>query len=146
MTDILNQLEINHTFFIQFLIFGAFFSLMSFIYLKPFQRLLEKRSARLNDDVASAAELLKTVDQKLKQYEEAILNTRITAAKQYEEALSAVRAKEEHAIALVKEDLKKDYARAAHLLQEEKLKVESELKLQVNQMSDSAVSKILGGH
>jgi F-type H+-transporting ATPase subunit b len=145
MTEILEQLEINRTFFYQFLLFGAFFVVLSALYLKPFQRLLAKRNARLKDDVQSAAELLRTVEARLADYERALASARGEALKKYENVMSEVRAKEDAQIASIKDELKKDFLKASDTLQDEKLKIESELKLQLNQISDSVVQKMIAG-
>ena len=145
MTEILEQLEINQTFFYQFILFGVFFVVLSALYLKPFQRLLAKRRHRLNDDVQNAAELLRAVESRLSDYERALAASRSEALKTYEAAMSDVRAKEDAQIAAIKADLKKDFLKASDLLQDDKLKIESELKLQVNQISDSLVQKMIAG-
>jgi F-type H+-transporting ATPase subunit b len=146
MNEILEQLEINKTFFYQFALFGAFFFVLREIYLKPFQRLIEKRNQKLKDDVESSAELLKTIETRVAQYEKAITETRIEAAKTFESNIAQVRAREDATINALKEEIKKDYLKAVHELQEEKLKVESELKLQLGAVSDSLAQKILAGN
>jgi F-type H+-transporting ATPase subunit b len=145
MTEILEQLEINRTFFYQFILFGVFFVIISSIYLKPFQKFLAKRNQRLQGDVQSAAELLRTVESRLSDYERALAQSRAEAQKYYEAALSEVRAKEDVQIASIKDELKKDFLKASGQLQDEKLKIESELKLQINQISDSVVQKMIAG-
>ena len=146
MTEILEQLEINQTFFYQLFLFGLFFFILTPLYLKPFQKLIEKRNHKLKDDVQSAAELLRTVESRLADYERALADARAEALKNYELQLSEIRIKEEAQISSIKDDLKKDFLKVSTVLQEEKLKIESELKLQVNQMSDSVVQKILAGN
>jgi F0F1-type ATP synthase membrane subunit b/b' len=143
MTEILEQLEINQTFFYQFALFALFFFILSGLYLKPFQRLLAKRNHRLKDDVQSATELLRTVESRLSDYERALSHSRLEALKHYEATVAEVRAREDAQIAAVKDELKKDYLKANELLQDEKLKIESELKLQLNQLSDSVVQSVL---
>ena len=146
MTEILEQLEINQTFFYQFFLFGLFFLILTPLYLKPFQKLIEKRNHKLKDDVQSANDLMRAVESRLGDYERALASARTEALKNYEIALSEIRMKEDAQIASIKEELKKDFLKASTQLQEEKLKIESELKLQVNQMSDSVVQKILAGN
>ncbi len=145
MTEILTQLEINQTFFYQFILFGLFFFILSGLYLKPFQRLIEKRNHKLKDDVQSAAALLQAVESRLQEYEKKLADSRAESIKAYEKALSEVRSKEDAQIAAIKDEIKKDFLKASESLQEEKLKVESELKLQMNQISDSVVQKLVGG-
>jgi len=145
MTEILEQLEINQTFFYQFVLFGAFFFILSALYLKPFQRLLAKRNQRLKDDVQSASQLLKTVEERLAEYERALSHARGEALKNYENTVSAARAREDAQIASIKDELKKEFLKASDLLQEERLKIESELKLQINSISDAVVQKVIAG-
>lgn len=144
MTEILEQLEINKTFFFQFVLFGLFFFILSAIYLKPFQKLIEKRNHKLKNDAQSASDLLRAVETRLADYERALSHSRHEAQNSYEKAISDVRAKEDAAINGVKEEMKKDYLKITQQLQEEKAKVESELKSQASQMADAVAQKILG--
>ncbi len=145
MNEILEQLEINNTFFYQFVLFGVFFLLLSELYMKPIQRLIEKRNHKLKDDMASSAELLKSVESKFAEYQKAISQARLDAIKTHEAALSEVRMEEDARIAKVKEELKKDYLKLLQELQEERLKAESELKLQLGPISETLAQKVLSG-
>lgn len=146
MNEILEQLEINQTFFYQFALFGAFFFIVSQLYLKPFQRLIEKRNQKLKDDVQSSAELLKAIEGKVKDYETALAQTRAEAIRNFETTLNETREGEDRVLNQLKDELKKDYIRASQELQDERLKIESELKLQLAPVSDAVVQKILAGN
>ncbi len=146
MNEILEQLEINKTFFYQFVLFGAFFLILSQIYLKPFQRLIEKRNQKLKDDVESSAELLKSIDSRIAEYENALATTRAQAIQSYESTMAEVRANEQASLNQLKDELKKDFLKASNEMHEERLKIESELKLQLSQTSDSLAQKILAGN
>jgi F-type H+-transporting ATPase subunit b len=146
MSQILEQLEINQTFFIQFTLFGVFFFVLSELYLKPFQRLIEKRQQKLTDDLQGSAELLKSVESKLAEYEKALAHARAEAAKQHEAQLAEIRTREEAEISKVKDRVKKEYLEASKVLQAERNKVEAELKAQVESLSDSIVNKVLAGN
>ncbi len=146
MSQILEQLEINQTFFIQFILFGVFFFVLSELYLKPFQKLIERRQQKLTDDLQGSAELLKSVEGKLVEYEKALAQARAEAAKNYESLLAEVRAREEAEISKVKDQVKREYLEANRALQAERTKVEAELNAQVEALSDSMVKKILAGN
>ncbi len=146
MSQILEQLEINQTFFIQFILFGVFFFVLSELYLKPFQKLIERRQQKLTDDLQGSAELLKSVEGKLVEYEKALAQARAEAAKNYESLLAEVRAREEAEISKVKDQVKREYLEANKALQAERTKVEAELNAQVEALSDSMVKKILAGN
>ena len=144
MSAILEQLEINQTIFIQFILFAIFFFVLSAVYLKPFQRIIQQRNQRAKN-IEGAAELLKAVELKLQEYEKALLQFRIEAKAQYDLALTDARTQEDAAILKHKDELKKEYLKVLEQFQGEKLKVESELKDQVAVMADSIVQKVLAG-
>ena len=56
-----------------------------------------------------------------------------------------MRSSEDARIATIRDEIKKDFLKASVQLQDEKLKIESELKLQINQISDSVVQKMIVG-
>lgn len=144
MNSILEQLEINHTFLYQFVAFIAFYLILSQLYLKPFQKLIEKRHAKLKDDVDSSNELMKSIDAKMGDYQKALMQARTDARLQSEKVIAEARASEEAKIAALKEEIKRDYQKAAQQLQEDRKKVEAELQGQVEQMADQLVAKIKG--
>lgn len=145
MSEILEQLEVNSTFLIQFFLFAVFFFIISGVYLKPFQKIIEKRNKSLKNDVEGANELLKTVEGKLKEYEKALIQVRAEAKANHDQALMEVRAAEDAALSKHKDELKKEYLKVLEGFQDEKLKVESELKAQVSAVSDSIAQKVLAG-
>jgi F-type H+-transporting ATPase subunit b len=145
MNQILEQLEINQTFFYQFVLFGFFFFVLSLVYMKPIQGLIEKRNHKLKDDLASSEELLKSIETRVAEYEGSLAKARLDAIKEYESTLAKVRSEEDARIQQIRDEIKKDYLKLANELQEEKLKVESELKMQLGPMSDSLVQKVMAG-
>jgi F-type H+-transporting ATPase subunit b len=145
MSEILQQLEVNNTFIIQFILFAVFFFIISGVYLKPFQKIIEKRSQSLKDDVQGASDLLKTVEAKLVEYEKSLAQFKAEAKAKHDEAITKARASEDEAILKHREGLKKEYLKALETLQDEKLKVESELKTKVTTIADSIAQKVLTG-
>ena len=144
MTEILEQLEINKTFLYQFVLFGAFFFILSTIYLKPFQKLIEKRNHKLKNDAQSASDLMKVVESRLADYERALAVSRNESRVNYEKAISDIRAKEDTAINGFKDEIKKEYMKMTQQLTQEKTQIETELKAQSAQLADMVAQKILG--
>jgi F-type H+-transporting ATPase subunit b len=145
MTNILEQLEINKTFFYQFVLFGVFFFLLSAIYLKPVQKLLERRHHKLKNEVDGAKALIQAVENRLADYEKELHRARSESLKNYEAALADIRVKEDAAISAVKEEIKTDFSKAFQQLQAQKQQVETELKTHVTQMADALAQKALSG-
>jgi len=145
MSEILEQLEINQTIFIQFALFAIFFFVLSAICLKPFQRIIQERNQRLKN-IEGASELLKAVELKLQEYEKSLSQFRSEAKVEHDLALANARAQEDAAILKHKDELKKEYLKVLEQFQGEKLKVESELKDQVTVMADSIVQRLLSNN
>ena len=145
MSEILEQLQVNKTFFVQFGLFVGFFFVLKSLYLKPFQKLIEKRNHKLKNDVDAATDLLKSVEIKIAEYEKEISQARTDARVEYEKIIASIKSKEEAAVYSYREDLKKEFQKASSQLQEEKKKVETELKAQVSTMADLVAQKALAG-
>ncbi len=143
MTEIFEQLELNQTIFLQFALFAVCFLILKKIYLKPFQALIEKRNIRLKKDSQAAAELLKTVEIKLADYEKRLQEMRAQARSNYESAVLEIKNAENTAIANHRETIKKDYQALSQKLLIEKAQVELELKTQVSTFADHIVEKAL---
>ena len=143
MTEILEQLELNQTLFIQFALFAACFFILSQVFLKPFQALIEKRNHKLKNEVQGANELLKSVEAKIADYEKTLQALRAEARVSYEGAVSEVRTREDAALASHRDTLKKDYQNISQQLNSEKTKIESELKAQAATLADGIVDKLL---
>ncbi len=145
MNEILEQLEVNNTFLIQFALFAIFFVALSAIYLKPFQKIIEKRNQSLKNDVEGATELLKAVELKISEYEKTLSQIRTEAKSQHDQALTNARSQEDAALLKHKEELKKEYKKVFDQLQGDATKVESELKTQVASMAETITQKVLAG-
>ena len=145
MTEILEQLKVNNTFFVEFALFVVFFYLLSAVYLKPIQKLLEHRRRKLGDEVQSSSELLQAIENRLGDYERQLAHARHEALKNYEKAVHEVEAREEVKIGAVKDELKKEYLNATQQLQSEKKKIEADLQAQVTQLADVLSEKALSG-
>jgi F0F1-type ATP synthase membrane subunit b/b' len=125
--------------------FVLFFFILTPLYLKPFQKLIEKRNHKLNAEVVGAADLLKAVESKLADYDAALLKARTEARLGYEKSIQTVRAEEDALISQHRDALKKDFQNLSQQLNEQKQKAEAELKTQVSVLADGVVERLLSG-
>jgi F0F1-type ATP synthase membrane subunit b/b' len=144
MNSILEQLEINHTFLYQFVLFIGFYIILTQVYLKPFQRLIEKRAKKLNADVDASNELMKAIDQKMAEHQKALNEARTEARLTSEKVISETRSAEEAKMNALKDEIKKEYQKTAQQLTEDRKAIEVELKSQVDQLAEQLVAKIKG--
>ncbi len=145
MTEILEQLQINVTFLIQFALFAITFIMLTQVYIRPFQRLIEKRNHKLKSEASGALELLKAVEAKVADYEKTLQSLKVEAKNNYEKAVGEIRQKEDAALAQFRDNLKKEYQNASQQLNNEKTKIEEELKTQAATLADGIVDKLLAG-
>lgn len=144
MTQILNQLELNQTFFYIFGIFIAFYFIVSRLYLKPFQELIEKRNQKLKEEGAQVTDLLRTVEEKLAEYQKILDQTKTEARINFEKAVADIKLKEEAQIAAVRDTLKADYLAHQQKLNQQKIAIEAELKVQAGSLAEGIALKVLG--
>ena len=144
MTQLLEQLELNQTFFYIFGIFIFFYLVVSRLYLKPFQALIEKRNQKLKAEGAQVSDLLKSVEERLNEYQKTLNQTKTEARIQFEKVIAETKANEEAQIAKVRDTIKAEYAAHQQKLNQERSKIESELKAQAGSLAEGIALKVLG--
>ena len=70
--DILEQLELDYTFFVQFIVFSVLFFLLNFFYFRPFQKLFELRKEKTIGSMELTKKLKIELDNKKKEYSKSI--------------------------------------------------------------------------
>lgn len=145
MSEIFEQLEINKTFFVEFFLFVGFFVLLSSIYLKPFQKIIEKRMHKLKEEAQGSTDLMREVEGKLASYELELARSRHEALKNYEKVVAEVKAEEDAAVNAYKDNLKREYLKLTEQFQKERKQVEEDLKKQVEEFSDVLAERAVSG-
>ena len=107
MADIIRQLGIDSTFFVQFGVICVAFLLLSQVYFKPFLKIIELRHRRTVEDREAAEKLMVEADRKLQEYQSRIAGERETLRQHAEEILAKARSEEARLIASAREEAKK---------------------------------------
>src|SRR5688572_24915765 len=94
---ILDQLGLDQTFFIQFVVFAILFLILSNLYFKPFMALFQARHKRTVEDREAAEKLMGQAQAKFEEYKRRLSEERASARKEYETLLAEAK-KEETAI------------------------------------------------
>lgn len=145
MSEILEQLQIDSTFLVQFVLFVITFLILTNVYIRPFQKLLEKRNHKIRAEAQGAVELLRSVEAKVADYEKTLQALKTEAKTSFEKTVSDVRTKEDAALASYRDTLKKDYQNISQQLNSEKTKIEEQLKSQASALADGMVEQLLSG-
>lgn len=143
MSEILNQLALDQTFFIQFAILGALYFILSGIYFKPFQKLLENRRQKTVADREEAARVLAELKEKLNEYESKMADAQKDARARMEAVLTEAKKKEAEIIAAARNDAKNTTQAAIQALNQEKEKISKSLESEVEALATQATERLL---
>lgn len=92
--SVLQQLGIDFSFFIQFGVFFVIFLVIPQLFFKPFQRLVELRLQKTQEDRVKAEELTRLANEKFAIYREKIQAERQKVRGEYEKLLSELKSQE----------------------------------------------------
>lgn len=143
MGEILEQLELNQTFFYQFITFFVVFVLLSQIYFKPFMKLFELRHKRTVEDREAADKLTQQASVKLQEYQHRLSEARATAHAEFERLIDEVKQEESAQLARARDEAKKITQEAAESVTGQKDKLRRDLEVDVESLAHSIAEKFL---
>tara|TARA_Y100000590_G_scaffold469635_1_gene658800 strand:+ start:2418 stop:2861 length:444 start_codon:yes stop_codon:yes gene_type:complete len=141
--EILQQLELNSTFFIEFAIFLFVFLVLSKMFFKPFLQLFETRYQRTVQDRQAALEMIAEAEKKFEEYELKLSEAKKEARKEYEEILSQAKQKEAQIIFEAREAAKSITLKSIEDLKKQKEAVEKELHQEVEGLAKEITDRLL---
>lgn len=142
MSEILEQLELNNTFFIQFALFAALFVLLAQIYFRPFLKLFELRHKKMVADKQSAERLVEQADAKFAEYTKKLTEERLLARQEYETLLVTTKAEEAAILNQAREEAKKITKEAAESISLQREQLRHQLEVDVESIAQQ-ISKTL---
>lgn|GEM_PF-4938766 len=140
---ILQQLELNQSFFVEFFIIAALFSVLGPLFFKPFMNLLAERRKRTVDDREEAAKLMAEAEAKFEEYKKRMADERTKARHEYE--LLVDQAKKEEALILggARAEAKKITQEAADSIQKQREALRKQLDADVESLAQQISEKLL---
>lgn len=131
MGAILEQLGLDQTFFIQFIIFAVIFFIIPNVFFKPFQKLIESRHQKTIADRERAEELVRQANAKLEEFKVRLGEERARARAEYERAMSEVKAEESRILSTAREEAKKITQAALEAIQSQSAALKRSLEADV---------------
>jgi F-type H+-transporting ATPase subunit b len=107
VADILAQLGIDQSFYIQLAVFMVIFFVIPNVFFRPFQKLIEARHQKTIADRERAAELVKQANAKLEEFKARMNEERTRARSEYERVIADVKAEESKILGEAREEAKK---------------------------------------
>lgn len=143
--SILQQLDINQTLLIQFVIFAAFFAIVSPLFFKPFLKLIEERHRRTVADRKAAETLMLQANGKFEEYKAQLDAERRAMAQDYESMLKRAREEEARILASAREQAKKISEEAQAEITRHRDELRAKLDVEVESMANQLAEKIASG-
>ena len=143
MGGILEQLELDHTFFIQFVIIFVLFMILANLYFKPFMKLFQARHKRVVEDREAAEGLVKQADAKFEEYKKRLADERAIARKDYEELLKSARVEEAQILTEARNQAKKITQEAVDSANQQRERLKQTLEADVESIANQISEKLL---
>ena len=143
MAGIVQQLGLDQTFFVQFLIVGIFFLVLSNIFFKPFQKLIQARHKRLIEDREAAEKILGQADAKFDEYKKKLAEERLAARQDYESLLNQAKKDESHLLMEARNEAKKITQEAVDSAQKQKDQIQKQLEADVEGLAQQIADNLL---
>ena len=143
MNDILEQLELNQTFFIQLALFAVVFLILSQVYFKPFLKLFDIRHQKTVRDREMADKLMADAKEKLESYRKRMADERSAAKKEYETVLAEAKKHEAEFLAKAREEAKKITQEAVDAISKQRGALKAQLEKDVEAFASTISEKLL---
>lgn len=143
MGEIIEQLGLDHSFFIEMAIFAGLFFILSKLYFKPFMNLFEIRHKRLVEDREAAEKLMIEADAQFEQYKKRLADERTIAKKEYEAIVAEARREESHMLAKAREEAKKIQQEANDSIHHQREQLKKQLEADVEGLANGISERLL---
>jgi F-type H+-transporting ATPase subunit b len=140
---ILRQLGLDHTFFIQFAMIAALYFILSRIFFRPFQQLIERRHARTVEDRKAAEELLQQAQEKMNEYQRRLTEERKLARAEIDQAIQAAKKEESALLQAARDEAKSITQGAIANLEAQREKIRKELHADVEEIAQLVTEKLM---
>ncbi len=145
MGEILHQLDINSTVFIQVGIFFVVYMFVSSVFLKPYLQLFQVRRQRTVEDRKAAQKLMADAQAKLEEYQRQLGQARDKTRQDFDQTMKEVRKSEALILFKAREEVKNLMQKAAVDAEKQKAAVVAQVALQLDGMASQVSDRLLKG-
>lgn len=135
MDAIVQLLNLDQTFFIQFGLFVVLFLILPGLFFRPYQRLIELRLSRTVEDRKKAQGLIVEANQKFEEYKTKLSAERNRARAEIEKVLAEVKTQEAAILSEAREEAKKITQSAVDSIQQQNAQLKRSLETDVESIA-----------
>jgi F-type H+-transporting ATPase subunit b len=140
---VLDQLGLDQTFFIQFVVIWVLFFLLGRGFFRPFLHLFEARHKKTVEDREAAEKLLAQADAKFEEYKKRLADARLEAKKEYEAVLTQAKKEESAILHTAREEAKKITHEAAESIAKQREQLKKSLEGEVDQLARTISERLV---
>jgi F-type H+-transporting ATPase subunit b len=141
--ELLNQLGLDSTFFIEFAMIAVLFFALSQFYFKPFLKLFQARHKKTVEDREVAMRLMAQAQAKLDEYKRLLHDARHENKKALEHAITEARKSETEILAEARNEAKKITQAAADSVNNQREDLKKQLQADVEAIARSISDRLL---
>jgi F-type H+-transporting ATPase subunit b len=143
VSAILEQLELNWTFFAQFFIFVVLYLVLTPLYFKPFLKLFEARHKRTVEDREAAERLMAQADAKFEEYRRRLTEERMTAKREFDAMVNDARKEEATILNDARNEARKITQEAAESVNQQREHLKKQLEADVDSLAQGISDRLL---
>ena len=143
MGDILEQLELNQTFLIQFAIFAVLFLILANLFFKPFMNLFSIRHKRTIEDREAAEKMMTEADARFEEYRKRLHDERLNAKAEFEKIVTAARKEEASIMGHAREEAKKITQEANDSIAKQREQLKKQIEADIESLAHGISERLL---
>ncbi len=143
MSEILEQLELNQSFFYQLIVFAVLFFFLSRLYFAPFMKLFEVRHKKTVEDREAAERLMQQAQDLFSEYSRRMSEERASARKEYEQAISSAQKEETEMLNRARDEAKKITQDAIESVSRQRQALRSQLEADIEGLAKTVSEGLL---
>lgn len=140
---ILDQFELDRTFFVQLALFGVLFAVLSPLYFQPFLRLFQARHQRTVADREAASQMMAQAEEKLEEHRRRIQAERLAARQEIEALIAEAKKQESEIMARARAEAKQIQADTQGSIEKNRAEIEGQLRSEIDVMARQLSEELL---
>ncbi len=143
MNELLEQLSLDQTFFVELALIAVIFFALSQLYFKPFLKLIQARHKKTIEDREAAERLVQQADSKMAEYQRFLAEERTRLKKTVEAALLEAKKEESAILTQARDEAKKITHETLESIQQQQATLKSQLQADVEVLAESISERLL---
>lgn len=132
---ILEQFELDGTFFVQLALFAVFFAVLGPLYFQPFLKLFQARHQRTVADREAANQMMVQATEKLEEHRRRMQAERVSARQEFDAMIAEAKKQEAEIMSRARAEAKQIQTETLESIQKDRSQIENQLRGEIDAMA-----------